>query len=65
MDIVRDALTGKLYVIEANASGDTWSLSSPTGLSIQKRGGFDLKAQFNALQRAARLLVDQTRRLAC
>jgi hypothetical protein len=64
VDIVRDALTGKLYVLEVNASGKTWSLSSPAGRAVQSCGGFDFIAQFDSVRRAAQIRISETRRLA-
>ena len=65
VDIVRDADTGRLFVIEANALGWTWHLSSPTGRAIQQQFGFDLDASFAVRRRAARILAEQVRQRAC
>jgi hypothetical protein len=64
VDIVREQPSGRLYVIEVNSCGRTWHFSSERGLSIQRDSGFDLKSQFDALQRAAAVLIEQTRRFA-
>jgi len=61
VDILRDADTGRLYVIEVNAIGWTWHLSSPVGRNIQQQFGFDLDAAFQVRRRAARVLADQVR----
>jgi hypothetical protein len=63
-DIVREVPSGKLYALEANASGWTWHFSSPTGLTLQQTFGLDFDAQFGGLRRAAETLVERTRRLA-
>jgi hypothetical protein len=61
VDILREQPSGRLYVIEVNAMGFVWHLSSPVGLSLQRSHGFDLESQFDGLREAARVLVDQTR----
>ena len=63
-DLVRDAETGQLSVIEANTSGAVWHLSSRIGISMQRAQGIDLYSQFGALDRAAEQLVEATRRHA-
>lgn len=64
VDILRDADTGQLFVIEVNAIGLTWHLSSSVGRRIQQDFGFDLDAHFDARRRAARILADEVRRRA-
>lgn len=53
-DIVREEATGKLYVLEVNAIGWTFNLTSETGRSIQRDFGFDLFPQFGAAKAIAR-----------
>lgn len=60
-DIVRDADTGELFVLESNPRGDVWLLSSGTGRSLQATNGFDLYSQFDALEIATQALVDKVR----
>lgn len=60
-DIVRDADTGELFVLESNTRGDVWLLSSGTGRSLQATNGFDLYSQFDALDVAADALIDKVR----
>jgi hypothetical protein len=60
-DVLRDAETGELCVIEANSGGCVWHLSSRMGLSMQRAHGIDLYSQFGALDRAAERLVEATR----
>jgi hypothetical protein len=57
VDILRDADTGKLFVVELNGLGYTWEFSSPTGISLQAQFGFDLEAQFGGRRRAASVLA--------
>lgn len=57
IDIVRDADTGKLFVVELNSLGYTWDFSSPTGLSLQAQFGFNLEAQLGGRRRAAGVLA--------
>jgi hypothetical protein len=56
-DILRDADTRELFVIEANSLGFTWHFSSATGLAFQKQFGLDLNAQFDGRRKAARVLA--------
>jgi len=60
-DVLRDADTGELCVIEANSGGCVWHLSSRMGRSMQLAQGIDLYTQFGALDRAAERLIDATR----
>ena len=57
VDILRDADTGQLFVVELNGLGYTWDFSSPTGLSLQAQFGFNLEAQFDGRRRAASVLA--------
>ena len=63
-DIVREQPSGKLYILEVNSCGRTWHFSSERGLKIQRTFGFDFKSQFDALRKAAGILIEQTRRYA-
>lgn len=60
-DIVRDADTGELYVIECNPRGDAWLISSAMGRLIEQANGLDFAAQFDALAVATEVLVRETR----
>jgi len=64
-DIVRDAETGALYVIECNPRGDAWLISSDTGREIEQANGLDFAAQFDALEVATEVLIRETRARAC
>lgn len=63
-DIVRDADTGALYVIECNPRGDAWLISSVMGRMIERANGLDFAAQFGALDIAAETLARETRHRA-
>ena len=58
VDVLRDAETGQLFVIELNSLGWTWHFSSSTWLGSNSRFGFDLEAQFNGRRLAARVLAE-------
>lgn len=60
-DIVRDADTGELWVIECNPRGDAWLISSAMGRMIEHANGVNFAAQFGALDVAARVLERETR----
>jgi hypothetical protein len=65
VDILRDANGGQLYVVEVNASGRVWGFSSERGEQLQQRLGGRLEAEFDSMARAARVLIEETRRRAC
>ncbi len=62
-DILREASTGALYVIELNSGGNTWHFSSDYSLPFRGRYGeeFELqrRQQFDAMRTTARVLVDK------
>jgi len=64
VDILRDAVSGKLYVLEVNSSGKVWGFSSQRGRAMQERLGARYETQFDGLSRAARVLAEETRRRA-
>lgn len=53
-DIVRDLTTGQLYVLEVNAHGWVFHLTSPPGKKIEQDFGVDLSAQFGGASAVAR-----------
>ncbi len=63
-DIVQDARTGRLYVLELNCGGNTWHFSSAQQAHERARNGaeFEMRraAQFDAFRTAARVLVERT-----
>ena len=60
VDIVREQQSGRLWVLEANPHGMVWHLSSSM-LSKTPEHKRELYAQFNALDRAADMLIQKTR----
>jgi hypothetical protein len=62
VDVVRETGTGQLTVLELNASGTVWHLSSETGKTRYPPSfRHKLYQQFNALDRVADLLIARTR----
>jgi len=63
-DILREASTGRLYVIELNCGGNTWHFSSDFMAERRQKNGpeFELRRrqQFDAMRTAARALVERT-----
>lgn len=57
VDILRDADSGELFVVELNSLGYAWHFSSPSGLRFQAEFGFSLDAQFEGRRRAAGVLA--------
>lgn len=64
VDILRDATNGALWVMEVNASGRVWGFSSERGRAMQQQLGRRYESQFDGLARAARVLIEETRRRA-
>ncbi|MEZ2331479.1 hypothetical protein AB6802_17305 [Mesorhizobium sp. RCC_202] len=64
VDILRDAATGKLFLIEINPVGDSWMLCGPAGRNIQSQFGLDFYKQFGALDIIAEASIEATRALA-
>jgi hypothetical protein len=64
-DIVRDAKTGKAYVLEVNAGGNTWHFSSHYFREYRQKLGPEfvrkMHTQFDAFRSAAEALVARTR----
>ena len=65
VDVLRDVESEKLFVSEVNSLGYTWHFSSPSGRAYQQQFGLSLESQFDGRRKAARILAEQTRRLAC
>ena len=64
-DIIRDVTTGRLYVLEINPGGNTWSFSSQWADLLRDELDMpDLAVQFDAWKTCARVLVERTRREA-
>jgi len=65
VDVMRDAETNKLYVMEVNPTGRVWHFSSPLAMNhFTAEHRADLYAQFGALDRIAQLLIEKTRKEA-
>jgi hypothetical protein len=65
VDILRDSKSGRLYVLEVNPHGAVWHLSSPFVKKVEPEYVRARYEQFNALDRAAELLIQKTRTEAC
>lgn len=62
MDIVRDAGTGELFVLEINPGGNTWSFSRPQAAQARALVGVeDLSLEFDSWRVAAEVLIERTR----
>jgi len=64
IDIIRCALTNKLYCCETNPFGYTWHYSSPSGKAIERQNNFSFKNDTNGFEIAVDTLIDATERLA-
>jgi hypothetical protein len=63
-DLVRDATTGKIYVLEINPNGQTWMFTNRTGREMQAQFQLDFYQQFDALNTTARVFSEVARRYA-
>jgi hypothetical protein len=63
VDIVREAATGRLFVLEANPGGNTWIFSKgDMSTRLQKALGVErLSDPFDAFATAAKVLIERTR----
>jgi glutathione synthase/RimK-type ligase-like ATP-grasp enzyme len=61
VDVVRDAETRKLYIMEVNPAGATWHFSSISAKGYPAEHVRNLYAQFGALDKVAQLLIEKTR----
>jgi hypothetical protein len=63
VDIIREARSGKLYVLEANPGGNTWIFSKGDMTTRLKAalGVERLTDQFDAFRTAAKVLIERTR----
>jgi len=65
VDIIPDAVTGKLYVLEINAGGNTWAFTAKPSQDLRSILGLkNMILQYNAWDRAAEALVRKTHELA-
>jgi len=61
-DIIRESGTGRLFVLEINPGGNTWSFSSKWAALLRTELNMpDLSTQFDAWKTCARILVQRTR----
>lgn len=65
VDIIREAETGKLYLIEVNPGGQSWMLTNDAGQEMQTQFGIDFYTQFNALDLIADRSMEIVREYAC
>ncbi len=65
VDIIRESQSGRLYVLEVNPHGSVWHLSSSFTGNFDPEYVRQRYEQFNALDRAAELLIQKTRSEAC
>jgi hypothetical protein len=63
-DIIRDADTGALFILECHAHGTAWMFSSGMGLGIQTDNRINFESQYDGIEKAARILARVTPRLA-
>jgi hypothetical protein len=63
-DVIRDADTGRLYILECHAHGPVWPFSTSKGQGIQRKNGLDFASQYDALRKSAEILAEATPRLA-
>ena len=62
IDIIRESGTGRLFVLEINPGGNTWSFSSQWAALLRSELNTpDLAKQFDAWKTCARVLVARTR----
>jgi ATP-grasp domain len=61
VDVVREAESKRLFVMEVNPKGDTWHLSSLLSKSFTEQQRRDRYEQFGALDVVARSLIEKTR----
>jgi hypothetical protein len=65
VDILRDADSGKLYVVEVNSLGHVWLVSSRKGRLLQAQFGIDIDAEWGATRNAASVMAGEVRARAC
>lgn len=63
-DIVRDAETGELFVLECHSGKGIWMFSLPRGIGIQAANKVNFESQFGATDKAAKILATQVRQSA-
>ena len=61
VDILREMPSGRLYVVEVNALGFNWNFTERE----RAEWPVDVESQFDGVRKAARVLAERTRVLAC
>lgn len=64
VDIMREAGSGRLYLAEVNASGESWLFTNKPGRLIAADFNLDFYRQFDALDAIAETSIELARRLA-
>ena len=64
VDVIREASTGRLFVLEVNPGVGAWHISSTYAEAQRREFNLDLHGQFGALDIIADALIDVTRREA-
>ena len=54
VDVIRDARTGKLFILEANSSGWSFMMTGDSATRIQREFGFNMREQFGGGKAVAR-----------
>jgi hypothetical protein len=58
-DMVRDAETGAVYVLECHAHG-SWLFTADIAARVEKANNIDFRSQFDPLEKAAHILAQET-----
>jgi hypothetical protein len=58
-DVIRDAETGAVYVLECHAQG-SWMFTADTGVGIERANNIDFRSQFDPIEKAAQVLAEET-----
>lgn len=64
VDIVREADTGEIHILEVNPGGESWVLTNDSGVEKQAEFGFDHYTQFDALNVIADRSIEIAREYA-
>jgi hypothetical protein len=64
IDIVEEKATGRLFILEVNPGGQSWTLTSDAGVAIQAEFGIDFHGQFDALDLIADRSIEIAREYA-
>jgi hypothetical protein len=64
IDIVEEKATGRLFILEVNPGGQSWTLTSDAGVAMQAEFGIDFHGQFDALDLIADRSIEIAREYA-